>query len=47
MHTGIGIQTVSSFNLKIRNTQRNRPLGRPGHRWEGNIKMDFRFKWFS
>ena len=21
-----------------------RPLGRPRHRWEGNIKMDFR-KW--
>ena len=20
--------------------ERNRPLGRPGHRWENNIKMD-------
>jgi hypothetical protein len=22
--------------------ERNRPLGRPRRRWEGNIKMDFR-----
>jgi hypothetical protein len=27
----------------VGNPGRKRPLGRPRHRWEGNIKMDLQF----
>jgi hypothetical protein len=30
----------SVFNVLVRKPEGKRPLGRPGHRWEDNIKMD-------
>ena len=30
----------SSFKIFIGTPTRKRPLGKPGHRWEDNIKMD-------
>jgi hypothetical protein len=31
----------------VGNAKRKRPLGRPRHRWEDNIKMDLREVWWS
>jgi hypothetical protein len=28
------------YRVSMRKSEGNRPLGRPGHRWEDNIKMD-------
>lgn len=33
---GIG----EKFNISVRKSERNRPLGRHRHRWGGNIKMN-------
>jgi hypothetical protein len=30
------------YRVLIGRSERKRPLGRPRHRWENNIKMDFR-----
>jgi hypothetical protein len=30
------------YNVPIGRLESKRPLGRPRHRWEDNIKMDFR-----
>jgi hypothetical protein len=30
------------YSVLIERPKGKRPLGRPGHRWEGNIKMDLR-----
>jgi hypothetical protein len=32
----------NTFTILIGNSEGTRPLGRPRHRWEGNIKMDLR-----
>jgi hypothetical protein len=29
-------------NFSVRKSVRKRPLGRPRHKWEDNIKMDFK-----
>jgi hypothetical protein len=31
-----------AYRVLARISERKRPLGRPRHRWEDNIKMDFR-----
>jgi hypothetical protein len=30
------------YRVFVRSPERKRPLGRPRHRWEDNIKMDLR-----
>ena len=30
----------SSYTILVRKLEVRRPLGRPGHRWEDNIKID-------
>jgi hypothetical protein len=32
----------NSDEILVGKTERNRPLGRPRHRWEDNIKMDLK-----
>jgi hypothetical protein len=32
----------SAYNILVGKPEGRRPLGRPGHRWEDNIKMDLR-----
>jgi hypothetical protein len=29
----------NAYNILVGNPERKSPLGRPRHRWEGNIKM--------
>jgi len=29
-----------AYRILVRIPERKKPLGRPGHRWEDNIKMD-------
>jgi hypothetical protein len=31
----------SAYRLLVEKPEGKRPLGRPSHRWDGNIKMDF------
>jgi hypothetical protein len=31
-----------AYNILVGRPEGRRPLGRPRHRWEGNIKMDLR-----
>jgi hypothetical protein len=31
-----------AYNILVGRPKRRRPLGRPGHKWEDNIKMDLR-----
>jgi hypothetical protein len=30
----------NAYNTLVGNSEGKRPLGRPRHRWEGNIRMD-------
>jgi hypothetical protein len=32
----------NAYRILVGNPEGKRPLGRPGHRWEDNIKMDLR-----
>jgi hypothetical protein len=32
----------NAYRILIREPERKRPLGRPRHRWEDNIRMDLR-----
>jgi hypothetical protein len=32
----------NAYRILVEKLEGKRPLGRPRHRWEGNIKMDFR-----
>jgi hypothetical protein len=34
------------YRVLMRKPEEKRPLGRPRHRWEDNIKMDFK-KWYE
>jgi hypothetical protein len=36
-----------AYNILVGRPEGRRPLGRPGHRWEDNIKMDLRAIWFG
>jgi hypothetical protein len=31
---------IGAYNVLVGKPEGQRPLGRPRHRWEGNIKMD-------
>jgi len=31
-----------AYKILVRKPEGKRPLGRPGHRWESNIRMDLR-----
>jgi hypothetical protein len=35
----------STVRILMSKHEERRPLGRLGHRWEGNIKMDFKELW--
>ena len=35
-------QSKNSYRVLLGKPEGKRPLGRPRHRWEGNIKMDLR-----
>jgi hypothetical protein len=35
------------YNILVGCPEGRRPLGRPRHRWEDNIKMDLREIWFG
>jgi hypothetical protein len=35
----IEIGEISAYKMLVRKPGRKRPLGRPKHRWEDNIKM--------
>jgi hypothetical protein len=37
-----GVPFYTQISLKINCSERKRPLRRPRHRWEGNIRLDFR-----
>jgi hypothetical protein len=37
-HSG---EMVNAYKITVLNPEGKRPLGRHGHRWEENIKMDF------
>jgi hypothetical protein len=37
----------NSYKILVGKLEGNRPLGRPRHRWKGNIKMDLREIWFG
>jgi hypothetical protein len=39
---GIHGEGKSVYRSLVRRPKGKRPLGRPRHRWEGNIKMDLR-----
>jgi hypothetical protein len=30
------------YKILVRKPEGKRPLGRPGHRWEGNIRIDLK-----
>jgi hypothetical protein len=36
-----------AYNFLVGRPEGRRPLGRPRHRWEDNIKMDLRDIWFG
>jgi hypothetical protein len=36
-----------AYNILVRRPEGRRPLGRPGRKWEDNIKMDLREIWFG
>jgi hypothetical protein len=40
---------VNIYKILVENPEGKRPLGRPRHRWEDNIKMDLRDKirWYG
>ena len=45
IHNSIGARMEegrSAFKMLIGNSARKRPLGRPRHRWEDNIRMDLK-----
>jgi hypothetical protein len=35
----------NAYTILVGKPERKRPLGRPKHRWEDNIKMDLRGIW--
>jgi hypothetical protein len=35
-------ETRNAYNILVRKPERKRPLGRPGRRWEDNIRIDLR-----
>jgi hypothetical protein len=35
---------INAYKILIRKHEGSRPLGRHGHKWENNIKMDLREK---
>jgi hypothetical protein len=36
-----------AYNILVGRPEGRRSLGRPGHRWEDNIRMDLRYKGFG
>jgi hypothetical protein len=37
---------INAYNILVGKHERKRPLGRPRHRWEDNIRIDIReIKW--
>jgi hypothetical protein len=40
-HTGCLEERRGVYRVLLGKPEGKRPLGRPGHRWEDNIKMDF------
>jgi hypothetical protein len=39
-HVALMGEKRKAYRLLVRKSQRKRPLGRPRHKWVGNIKMD-------
>jgi hypothetical protein len=39
--TGMG-EKRNAYRILVRKPERQRPLGRPRHRWKDNIKMDLK-----
>jgi hypothetical protein len=40
------IEMASGYNILVGKSEGESPLGRPGRRWEDNIKMNIREIWF-
>jgi hypothetical protein len=34
-------EMINAYRMLVRKPEEKRSLGRPGHRWENNIKMNF------
>jgi hypothetical protein len=37
----------NAYSILFGRPERKRPLGRPGHRWEDNIRKDLREIWWE
>jgi hypothetical protein len=46
-HVARMVEVRDAYNILVVKPEGRRPLGRPRHGWEDNIKMDFRKIWFG
>jgi hypothetical protein len=46
-HMARMVEVRGAYNILVGRPEGRRPLGRPRHRWEDNIKMDLREIWFG
>jgi hypothetical protein len=44
-HVALMGEKRNSYRILVGKPEGNRPLGRPRHRWEGNITMNLRVGW--